>query len=601
MNTFRICLLLVPLVLSACFDNSGSSHTADSNSDASEHDENQTEDSSSPDSSSDNNQQETTNPVATNLAYGTLTDITRDVSESPTPYIPPQCYTNPVKENGEVSNPCYACHGESKRPNYLNDTDVQEAYAFPESGVVNRWANIRKDRTNDIAAISDDDILRYVREDNYRADNGGIILAAKLANPPAEWDRNGDGKWEGYSPDAWFDFNEQGFDIAPDGQYSGWRVYAYYPFLGTFMPTNGSTDDVMIRLPEAFQQLTTGTFDLETYKINLAIVEALLKEQDVMIDATDETRFGVDLDNNGVLGTTTQITYDWAPNDGRYMTYVGVAKSQLEKGDIHLAARLFPEGTEFLHSVRYLDINEATGNTGMAARMKELRYSRKMGWRTYYDLREIVNKEIKERHDFPSRTKTIFGNMEVGVYASHGWLYQGFIEDDAGQLRPQTYEENAFCLGCHGFIGAHNDTVLSFERKFDTQNSFRQGWYHWLEKGFSGVADLKREDGAGEFAYYLAHNPTGNEFRTNDEVLAKFFDSEGNPVAAEFAKISDDISYLLMPSAERALKLNKAYRVIVKEQSFNLGREAVITPLTNVYDEVEVDQKTGITEILSHY
>ena len=84
-------------------------------------------------------------------------------------------------------------------------------------------------------------------------------------------------------------------------------------------------------------------------------------------------------------------------------------------------------------------------------------------------------------------------------------------------------------------------------------------------------------------------------------MLAKFFDSEGNPVAAEFAKISDDISYLLMPSAERALKLNKAYRVIVKEQSFNLGREAVITPLTNVYDEVEVDQKTGITEILSHY
>ena len=40
--------------------------------------------------------------------------------------------------------------------------------------------------------------------------------------------------------------------IAKDG--SGWVAFNYKPLPSTFWPTNGSTDDVMIRLSEKFQQ-----------------------------------------------------------------------------------------------------------------------------------------------------------------------------------------------------------------------------------------------------------------------------------------------------------------------------------------------------------
>src|SRR5690606_39472406 len=71
-------------------------------------------------------------------------------------------------------------------------------------------------------------------------------------------------------------------------------VFAYYPFPGTFMPTNGSSDDVLIRLPEAFRQIKAGIYDQETYRINLAIVESMIKEQDIPISMvrSEERRVG---------------------------------------------------------------------------------------------------------------------------------------------------------------------------------------------------------------------------------------------------------------------------------------------------------------------
>ncbi|NJO35263.1 MAG: hypothetical protein HC869_21400, partial [Rhodospirillales bacterium] len=41
------------------------------------------------------------------------------------------------------------------------------------------------------------------------------------------------------------------------------------------------------------------------------------------------------------------------------------------------------------------------------------------------------------------------------------------------------------------------------------------------------------------------------------------------------------------PSRERALALNKAYRTIVADQDYVFGRDAVIVPPRNVYDEVD--------------
>lgn len=579
-TVFSSCLLII-----SCFENSSG-------------DKNKAENSNSlPSAAIHTSSSLQKNAMAQNLKFGTLDTLTGDISNNPVAYIPPQCYTRPTTDE-KTYNPCYVCHTSSKEPNFLNDIDVQLNYNFPETGLTNNWLNVFKDRSQKISALSDEKITRYVKQDNYFSENGGIILAAKLKNPPIEWDRNKNGLWDGYKPDVYFSFNAQGFDQAPNGAFTGWRAFAYYPFPGTFMPTNGSTDDVMVRLPEVFRQLEAGQYDEKTYIVNLAIIEALMKEKDVIIDWVDERIFGVDLDKNGELTETNVIKYDWAPLEGRNMSYVGQAKFALESGKVHLAKRLYPEGTEFIHSVRYLEVTDQ--GIKMAARMKELRYSRKNSWRSYHQLRTIVDNEVKERHDFPDRTKVVTGDMETGLNIAQGWTYQGFIEDDIGELRPQTHEETYFCTGCHGYIGASNDTTISFSRKLG-HNAFQNGWYHWQDKGLENTPDPLREDGRGEYEYYLSQNPTGNEYRNNLEVVSKFFNENGTKKKKAFELLSNDITYLLMPTAERAMALNKAYKIIVEEQSYHLGRDPIIKPLNTVRHSVEIEEETGIKAVLNYY
>ncbi len=524
--------------------------------------------------------------------------LTSDVLKNPTAYIPPQCYTKTTDELGTVHNPCYVCHTESKAPNFLNDIDVQQELVFPEPGAINRWHNMFKDNTKKVAEITDEYILNYVREDNYKSDDGRLILADALNAVPEKWDRNKNGEWDGFIPDSYFNFNEKGFDIDPNGKPTGWRVFAYYPFLGTFMPVNGSTDDVMIRLPETFRKDAKGKFNEDVYALNLSIIEALLKQKDIQIPEVDEKLYQVDLNKDGKLSTTNMIRFSWAPNDNIFMSYVGLAKTKLDNKEVKLAAGLFPVGTEFLHSVRYIDAKN--GKTVMANRMKELRYARKDNWRNYYQLERIATKEVKERHDFPDRTKQVLGNMEVGLTIAQGWTYQGFIEDKQGDLRPQSYEENYFCVGCHSGTGATADTTFSFSRKFDN-NNFKQGWYSWLEKDLSGISDPLRNDGKGEYGYYLTHNPSGNEYRNNNAVKNKFYDDKGNKKEPAFKALEADISTLLMPEVEHALVMNKAYKVIVNEQSYRHGRDGHVKEIVNIHKEVELGQDTGIVDVLNFH
>jgi polyphosphate kinase len=48
-----------------------------------------------------------------------------------------------------------------------------------------------------------------------------------------------------------------------------------------------------------------------------------------------------------------------------------------------------------------------------------------------------------------------------------------------------------------------------------------------------------------------------------------------------------DLTFLVVPSRERALELNKAYRVLVKEQNFVFGRESLIAQPLNVHRKIE--------------
>eukprot|EP01022_Parablepharisma_sp_SALTPOND_P025540 TRINITY_DN5987_c0_g1_i1.p1 TRINITY_DN5987_c0_g1~~TRINITY_DN5987_c0_g1_i1.p1 ORF type:complete len:549 (+),score=60.18 TRINITY_DN5987_c0_g1_i1:132-1649(+) len=474
--------------------------------------------------------------------------------------------------------------------------------------------------------MSDEYIMNYVKKDNYKKD-GEIILANKLANLPQEWDYNENGKWDGYVPDCYFDFDSEGFDRDPAGSYTGWRAFAYTPFLGTFWPTNGSTDDVLIRLAEPFMQDREGVFDIDVYKLNLLIVESLIKQKNIEMEPVDERLYGVDLDQDGKLGVAKRIVFKW--ETPKYdsqklkvkefsMSYVGKAKELLKSNEYLIAPGLYPKDTEFLHTVRYIDV-KSDGSVSLAPRLKELRYGKKHFWYNYFQLSNAGMESVKEREAEPDSTARYIGDIEVGLNNKLGWYYQGFIEDKSGELRPQSYEETLFCMGCHSNIGAIADSTFVYQRKLE-KGSYQDGWYHWSQKGLEGIKDRELPNGETEYVRYLKSNNAGDEFRQNKEVMEKFFvkgwedDTENikkdlaikreNPdavLAQEWKlkkeaveKLKNDISYLILPSKERAMMLNKAYKVIVDEQSFIYGRDAHVSPANNVHTEVEDAEPTHL-------
>ena len=537
------------------------------------------------------------------------TTTSKSILNSKGVYVTSQCYTKTKDEKGDIHNPCFSCHIDSKAPNYINDPDLQMAYDFSTSTNKNPFTNLFKDRTKELDAISDKEIMDYVKKSNYFDDKNQIILAEILKNPPKEWDYNGDGKWSGYTPDCYFNFDKDGFDKDKNNNFTGWRAFGYYPFLGTFWPTNGSTDDVLIRLAKILQQDSHGKFKLSVYKLNLAIVESLIKKKNVKIEATDEKIYGVDLNQNNKLDIANEIVFKWkkpkydlktAKIHDFSMYYVGKAKDAQISNELEIAPGLYPKNTEFLHTVRYLDHDK--NNIKMAKRIKELRYGKKTHWNNYGQLRNLAMSEIKEKEAWADRLRTIMGDSEVGLGNGQGWRFAGFIEDKQGYLRPQNYEETLYCIGCHSGIGATADSTFAFKRKFD-HTHFQKGWYHWTQNknGFKNIKEPKTPDNRDEYSLYLKQNHAGDEFRTNDEVITKFFDKNGKIKQSELDILSKDISHLLYPSIQRAIMLNKAYKVIVDEQSYIYGRDAHVKPVKNVHKELEPAESTGITDPVLYY
>lgn len=462
--------------------------------------------------------------------------------------IPPQCYT---RTDGEF-NPCYVCHQNpvQGRENLMADGDLQLAYSFSDVGMTNHWENLFEDRSERVAAISDAEIDAWVNDDNYSS------LAPRLQ----------EAGFEGWIPDlknlhlGADAFDEQGF--ARDG--SAWVAFNYKPLPSTFWPTNGATDDVMIRLPEAFRTTAGGEPSRDVYKANLAIVEARVKGlTEISALPIDEAKVGVDLDGDGSLGTATHIR--------AVEHYVGAAASAFSD------TYLYPEGTEFLHTVRYLGIG-ADGEIGVSRRMKEVRYMKK--WRvqvkqTYarnYQL-EAYAKEAGQLPDF-----TLVGDW--GLDNGFGWSVSGFIEARSGKLRTASHEENLFCMGCHSSIGATIDKTFSFPRKVD-------GAAGWGYINLRGMPDApNRGESRGEIATYLERVGGGGEFRSNPEMFARWFTDDGRPDQAKIDAAAD-VYQLITPSPARARLLNKAYRVIVDDQDYIYGRDATVTPPANVYRHID--------------
>lgn len=462
--------------------------------------------------------------------------------------VPPQCYT---RTEGYF-NPCYVCHQDAipGRENLMNDSALQIDYSFSELGTKNHWDNLFEDRTARVAAMGDEEILAYIDEDNYSA------LAARLRDAGfAGWIPDLEGLQRG--ADA---FDEEGF--AKDG--SLWVTYNYKPFPSTFWPTNGSTDDVMIRLPERMRTGPDGAYSRDVYKANLAILEATIKglpEIDCL--PIDERRVGKDLDEDGAMGIARKILSVEA--------YVGAAAEDF------IDAHLYPEGTEFFHTVRYLGF-DARGEIVPSTRMKEARYMRK--WKSYskpvYARRYQTEAFEKEAGNLPG-----YHNLgQWGLDNGSGWSLQGFIENRQGELRANTFEENLFCMGCHNSIGSTIDKTFSLARKID-------GARGWSYINLKGMPDAPSQgERRGEIATYLERAGGGSEFRNNEEMSQRWFRADGT-LDVEKVEQAPDVYALIAPSRGRALALNKAYRAIVEDQDFIFGRDATVKPPPNVYREID--------------
>jgi hypothetical protein len=465
--------------------------------------------------------------------------------------IPPQCYT---RTEGRF-NPCYVCHqapveGEGHE-NRMGDGPLQGEYGFSEFGETNHWTNLFTDRTEAVARISDGEILAYVQHDNYSS------LVRRMQENPT---------FKGWKPDllglqdgaAAFDRN--GF--ARDG--SGWVAFNYMPMPSTFWPTNGSTDDVMIRLPREFRARSDGSDLSDVYAANLAILEAAIKNlSEITTPPLNERTVGVDLDGDGKLGVARRLK--------RPATYVGAASS------IPVHTFLYPRGTEFLHTVRYVGVDRA-GNVHLPKRMKEVRYMVKHKLIPKHALAGLYDNELQEKIEASPPYYADF--RDRGIDNGFGWRVQGYIENAHGELRPNTYEETLFCMGCHATLGSTIDKTFSFARKVDGA----RGWGYIDLRGMPDAPAYGETE--GQILAYLRRVGGGSEFRANEEMQRRWFQPDGT-LDERKVKAAADVHALITPSRERALLLNKAYRVIVKEQSFLQGRDATVTPPKQVFEKVD--------------
>jgi len=483
--------------------------------------------------------------------------------------VPSMCYT----KHSAKYNPCYVCHQDAVkgegRANRMDDGFLQKKYIFSDYAMKNNWSNLFLDRSAELSQISDEEIGSYVTQDNYTA------LAPMLKSKG----------FIGYVPDI------ENFHLGPDAfgsdgfakDGSNWVAFNYKPLPSTFWPVNGSTDDVLIRLDKAFRESAEGKYSKTVYQFNLAIVEAALKGlSTISVNDLDESQAGVDLNGDGALGKVSSII--------RPEFYVGKASY------IPVETYLYPLHTEFLHSVRYVGSDEA-GNIYNAPRMKELRYMVKT--KSYADksvpytkavLAGMYDDEWQEKWE-GNNTPSFGGLEEKGIDNKMGWRLQGFIEDADGKLRPQSYEETVYCMGCHTNLGSTFDQVFSFARKVDG----KEGWGYIDLKSMLDVPNQGEEE--GEILTYLKRVGGGSEFRVKNDIHTRFYDNGELNVSK--VKSTASIYELITPSRQNALIMNKAYRLLVQSQDFLHGREGNANPVSNVHREI--DQSTPVLPVEKVY
>lgn len=536
---------------------------------------------------------------------------------NPDPAIPAQCW---IETGYGTQNACKYCHTDYlTQTNHGNNFPIGEdqvlfSFPTPKLNLIN-WKNIthpqqiveRLEAEGIVVPDAADPAnLEWVRRDNWRdaytrgrgieddswnnlSNRGSDLQLLPALNPDDLY------PWKGTDPT---DGGRHGY-VAPDGfvmnakaECTGWRAVNFFPY-AIFTPLTGSVSGIYIRLPRPLRE-KEGRFDMDTYVRNLDLLEKQIKNR-----AFEPTHY---------FGDAAEISVD--------------------KG-------FYPVGTEFAHPLHYVDLN-ADGERGVgldgvvgesgesyefpgtrSRRVKEIRYMYK--WKAV-TLADIAPAE--EEAD-AVQGKEWKGWIDNGA----GWILAAFIERRDGGLRPQTTEELMQCLGCHSAVGNTVDAVWSFQRKLPGETGWGEmdyGSYSRQAPQWTQLNDYVNPNvDRGEMEYFYAsvvgadlYGVMPTEIKTelisyaqaNDlqallelkHSLEDIFDDEAlkttprhvrEPILRERAAImrrfAAENAYLdynaekdeyfikgsiFYPSVETMQGNIAAYRRIVLDQSFNLGK-----------------------------
>ncbi len=576
---------------------------------------------------------------------------------NPTAYIPTECYTDTgiIRNKEAFANPCYVCHNAGNTPvdnagDWLNQIDLGR---FPTNE--NPWYNatapektIEKPIDNQGTKWTEFDPIYKVVKDNKK----GIQVYIEDWIKKNNWEKAyqnqltlGTGKlgkykfdmpplyrWNGNDFEKTDFIDNEGFIYSSETEHSNntntwWRAYDWKHFPG-FFPTNGRLDSAMIRLPEKFRK-ENGVFNKEIYKINLSLLECALKQ----ITKNCEVE---KLDSN--LLDKYNIQYEQLTDGTKILTvldrYIGDASDEKVwqiKGKLPQNQRkigLYPVGTELAHPVFYInpDWKNKPELAGKVGQLKEFRYMKKL---VMQNVNESVEEEEENINYFPYDNGLMPNDSET-------WLIGGWIENEYGDLRPQSEEEMAFCMACHGAISGTVDNTFSFWRKLskssgwkDTNYSYSNDVYdikYWAEKLkeiedssasylLKIVAGKYNPQDYGEYQFYFTMTNGIDHFRSNFEGVCKILgydkfekSSDGTEKcvkrneelpfeeAKRRLKITEDdnlltnstyIGYLnsdnsikqslFLPSKERTYGLDGKYLQVVLTQQFVRGRDVFDT------------------------
>jgi hypothetical protein len=556
----------------------------------------------------------------------------RTLFENPYANIPAQCY---IETSFGTQNACLFCHTNAPARMKLGNTtpqaglddylgNLQLEYAFGAadrfsiSPNINPWENTLHPQKLDeaFAKTGNDagqwDMQSYIQTDNWQeaynkkrgpktlsnSDIADDALRLFPALNPQSLPADEDGFVRTHQ-------SEEALFSDAKGLNTGWRAINFMPY-GIFTPHTGSVSGIYIRLDEKFMKDANGSFDLESYKQNLDLLEQAIQDR---------------IENNATH-------------------YVGAAS------DVPLNRGLFPLKTEFAHPLHYVDV-EADGNASRfpgtrSVRVKEIRYMYK--WKMHYPEEPISKSE---------NAPLYYNEKETWVDNGAGWWLSGFIEDANGRLRGQTPEELMQCVGCHssryGFepeqfnSGSGNtiDSVWSFSRKFAGEQGYKEMDYLGYkrdkdanESETSGRANrgdpINREASIGEYRKFLNHvvgaslygdmpksmeaylqsiikkeKGYTNDFPSLDfETVAKLKEIQQSRLGLmreftakkEYLSVDGFIeSALLYPTKSEALNAARGYRKIVVTQRFTKGKDYFgQTPFTYLYYR---DENSSFTHI----